>query len=283
MTKYFKKIPQKLLHIHDPPEKLFYKGDIQCLNQACLAIVGTRKATQYGKEVVKQLLEDLSIYKLTIISGLAYGIDTLVHKACLKFGLKTAAVIGSGLENIYPAENRNLAEDIVKQKGCIISEYEVHEKPLAFHFPQRNRLISGLADAVLVIEAPVKSGSLITAKFALQQGKEVLVVPGNINNWSSQGCLKLLQNGMAYPVGSGLDIISYLREQCSTFKTDTKDFHQLSFLEAKILGLVRKQKQIQLSDVHQEIDLPLDEILEAASILETYDLITRKGSLLRRK
>ena len=195
---------QNLKNIYDPPKKIYLIGNKDLLYQKGIAIVGARAATQYGKKIAYNLAKELSEQNIVIISGLAIGIDSYAHKGSLEKG--TIAVLGSGIDNIYPKENLELAREIIKNKGCIISEYPLGTKPERLHFPQRNRIISGLSDGVVVIEASKKSGALITAEFALEQGKEVFAVPGDINKKQSEGTNQLIKDG-AILLTSATDIL----------------------------------------------------------------------------
>ena len=200
--------PNQLKNIYDPPAKLYVLGNRSILNQKNFAIVGSRKATEYGKKVAMQISKELSEKSLNIVSGLAIGIDSYAHLGCLqvKDAGKTIAVLGSGLDVIYPKENRKLAEQIINSGGCIISEYPIGSKIEKNNFPQRNRIISGLSEGILVVEASKKSGALITAEFGIEQGKEVFAVPGDINREQSEGCNLLIKDG-ANVVTSSQDII----------------------------------------------------------------------------
>ena len=204
MTIDSKEYPEKLKNIYDPPRKIYLIGNKSLLYQKGIAIVGARDATQYGKKIAYNLAKELSEQNIVIISGLAIGIDSYAHKGSLEKG--TIAVLGSGIDNIYPKENLELAREIIKNKGCIISEYPLGTKPERLHFPQRNRIISGLSDGVVVIEASKKSGALITAEFALEQGKEIFAVPGDINKKQSEGTNQLIKDG-AILLTSATDIL----------------------------------------------------------------------------
>mgnify|MGYP003300428085 CR=1 FL=1 len=189
--------PKQLKNIYDPPVKLYVLGNKQLLSQKGIAIVGTRKASEYGKKVALQFSKDLSQKGINIISGLALGIDTYAHLGTLQQNSigKTIAVLGSGLDNLYPKQNIELAKKIIKSGGCLISEYPIGTKPERQNFPQRNRIISGLSKGVLVVEANEKSGALITTDFALEQGRDVFAVPGSVFSHISVGTNNLIKQG----------------------------------------------------------------------------------------
>lgn len=196
-----KEYPQQLKNIYDPPQCLYVLGNKNILNQKGIAIVGSRKCTNYGKEMAIKISEELSKNKINIISGLAIGIDSYAHFGNIKiqnnkneYG-KTIAVLGSGIDQIYPKQNVELARKIIQTGGCIISEYPIGTMPKKEHFPQRNRIISGLSIGVVIVEAQEKSGALITADFAIEQGREVFAVPGSIYSTTSVGTNKLIQQG----------------------------------------------------------------------------------------
>lgn len=173
--------PQKLRNIYDPPIALYVKGNSQILNNESIAIIGSRNCSKYGSKIAEKFAYNLSNENITIISGLANGVDKNAHIGAVKSLNGTIAVIGNGLDNIYPFENQNLAENIIKKGGVIVSEYIIGTKPEKLNFPARNRIISGLSDGVLVVEATEKSGTYITVDFALEQGKNVYAIPGNID------------------------------------------------------------------------------------------------------
>lgn len=188
------KYPERLKKIYDPPISLYYRGKFEIYDFA-IAIVGSRRTTNYGLLSAKKLSYELSMRGVQIVSGLARGIDSIAHEGCLNAGGKTIAVLGCGLDTIYPPENTPLFEDIVKSDGLVISEYPPGIPPLQHHFPARNRIISGIASGVLVVEAAKRSGSLITACYALEQGREVFAVPGNIDCAYSRGTNQLIKDG----------------------------------------------------------------------------------------
>ena len=185
--------PDSLRHINDAPTCLFYKGDLGLAAKDTVSIVGGRKCTEQGKALAKKIARTLAENDYTVISGMAAGIDTAAHEGAIKAG-NTVAILGCGLEICYPASNRNLFK-IIEDRGCLISEYFWDEKPLKHHFPYRNRIISGISSAMIVIEAGQKSGAIITANLALEQGREVLAVPGNPGDQYSKGCNRLIKDG----------------------------------------------------------------------------------------
>lgn len=188
--------PTNMKKIYDFPQRLFCKGNIELLdNRPKLAIIGCRDYSEYGKKVAIKFSYELAKKRIVIVSGGARGIDSFAHKGCLMAGGETIVVLGNGLDYIYPPENKDLEEEILRNKGLIISEYPLGTKPSKYTFPARNRIISGISDGVLVIEAKQKSGTLITVDFALEQGKNIYVVPGNINSVNSVGTNELIKQG----------------------------------------------------------------------------------------
>jgi len=201
-----KNYPELLKQIYSPPKTLFCLGKLKAKEKYPLAVVGTRKISAYGKKITKYLVKELVKRDFTIISGLALGVDTIAHEAALENKGRTIAVLGSGIERIYPFQNKNLARKIILTNNALISEYPANTPPSKWTFPARNRIISGMSLGTLVIEAPEKSGALITARFALDQGREVFAVPGNIFYENSKGCHKLIKMG-AKPVTKPEDIL----------------------------------------------------------------------------
>jgi DNA processing protein len=201
--------PDSLKHITSPPPILFIKGVFRsdCLAKA-VAIVGSRKATPYGKVMARKLAEDLAQAGITVISGLARGIDSAAHEGALTKEGYTIGILGCGIDLVYPPENRVLY-DRIAESGCLITEFSPGQPPFGFHFPQRNRIISALSSAVIVVEASLKSGALITVDLALEQGKEVFAVPGPCLNKTSEGCHKLIKEG-AMLVETANDILETL-------------------------------------------------------------------------
>ena len=198
--------PEKLKELYNPPKTIYLIGNEKLLNQKSIAIIGCRECTRYGAENAYKFGYELAKENICVISGFAKGIDTYSHKGAVSAKGKTIAVLGCGLDIIYPPENIELYKQILLQGGAIISEYPLGSKPEKYHFPERNRIISGLSSGVLVIEAKKKSGTMITVDFALEQGREVYAVPGNISSENSYGTNELIKEG-ATPVTSINDMI----------------------------------------------------------------------------
>jgi DNA processing protein len=196
--------PQLLRQIFAPPPVLFVKGTVDVFERHAFGVVGTRKATPYGERVTRDIAGQLSRKGIAVVSGLARGIDTFAHRAAIESGGHTIAVLGCGIDRVYPSQNKALFEQI-PEKGVIVTEFPFGTPPEAFNFPRRNRIISGLSAGVLVVEAGKRSGALITVSYALQQGREVMAVPGEIYSSMSDGTFELIKNG-AVPVKSADDI-----------------------------------------------------------------------------
>ncbi|WP_213994104.1 DNA-protecting protein DprA [Sodalis sp. dw_96] len=201
--------PHRLRNLACPPPALFVKGDIGCLDTRQLAMVGSRRCTIYGEQWGAYFAAALARCGLAITSGLALGIDGISHRAALDVNGQTVAVLGSGLQNIYPSQHRKLAERIVGEGGALVSEFVLDAVPLASHFPYRNRIISGLSLGVLVVEATARSGSLVTARYALDQGKDVYALPGPLGNTGTEGTHWLIQQG-AYLITQPKEILDQL-------------------------------------------------------------------------
>ena len=273
---------QILKQIYDPPVLLFVKGDLTCLNMPSIAIVGSRRATPYGINAAERLARELAQRGLTICSGLARGIDSAAHRGALEVQGKTVAVLGSGLDYIYPRENRKMAQQI-EQSGCVVSEFPMGTSPTPQNFPIRNRIISGLSLGVCLVEAAEFSGSLITARLALEQGREVLAVPGNItsknsfgpNLWIKQGA-KLVQNWQ--------DIVEELprpiKEQVLSSSKTSSDAPEPSLFsevltgaEKCVLELLRDDEASHVDHLLERSRLSSSELLSTLSELEMKDKI----------
>lgn len=267
--------PPLLKEIPDPPEKLYIRGTIPDWEQKFLCVVGARRYTSYGKEACEKLIAGLRGYPITIVSGLALGIDSIAHRAALAAGLKTLAVPGSGLapESIHPRIHRALADKIVETGGALISEFEPNFLATLWAFPQRNRIMAGLAHATLVVEAEKKSGTLITAKLATEYNRDVLTIPASIFSPNSEGPHLLIRLG-ATPITSSVELLEALGFKIEAENSQTQlalAYNDCSPDEKKILGLLREPlaRDILIS----KLNFPASRTNALLSVLEIKGLI----------
>lgn len=248
--------PLSLKQISTPPSVLYWQGNLEDAESPCLAFVGSRVCTAYGKQQTRRLVKELALAvpEMIIVSGLAKGIDTVAHETALECGLKTIAVLAGGLQHIYPPENKTLAAEILKN-GALVSEFPLGVKPLARNFPIRNRVISGLSMGIVVTEAREKSGAKITAAFALEQNREVFALPGRVDSSASSGTNSLIARQHAKLICSAADIL----EELSLFSASTT---QLPFdFETTQSGL-KKINTVDLSEIQKKIVLALNDGIE---------------------
>lgn len=269
--------PLYLKEISQPPPVLYYKGEFKECDNLAVAIVGTRNVTPYGR----QLTEDTSAYLagngVTIVSGLARGVDAIAHEGALKVGGRTIAVFGSGVDVIYPPEHRKLAERII-ENGAIMSDYAPGTKPDAVNFPPRNRIISGLSRGTVVIEAGERSGALITAKFSLEQGREVFAVPGSVLAPMSKGTNNLLFAG-ATPMTNPKVVLESLNLPSRPQKKEgISETPQLEPLERRIL-IALNEGEIHIDELCEKLDLPIEKLSVALTMMELKSLVERSGGM----
>jgi DNA processing protein len=268
--------PEKLKEINDYPTVLYIRGSRIIRDEICIAVVGTRRPTVYGKQVTEDLVSDLATNNITIISGLASGIDSIAHRSALSVGKPTFAVFASGLDIVYPADNLKLAKNIM-QNGALISEYPLGIKPKAENFPRRNRIMSGISAGVLVIEAGEKSGALITADQALLQNREVFAVPGSILSPMSKGTNYLIQQG-AKLVSNYMDVMEELNLAVVAQQIEMKEF--ISEDENEILILKQlKNEPIYIDEICRLSGLPISIVNSTMSVLEIKGMVRQVGHL----
>ncbi|MFA5524460.1 MAG: DNA-processing protein DprA [Tissierellales bacterium] len=266
--------PNSLRYIHDSPKVLYLKGQLLPEDEISIAIVGSRKSTSYGNWASEKIASELSSIGISIISGMAKGIDTQVHLGALNNKGRTIAVLGCGVDIVYPNSNRELYNKI-QENGCIISEFPLGTQPLPYNFPQRNRIISGLSLGVVVVEATEKSGSLITAHHAMEQGKDVFAIPGNINSIFSQGTNLLIKDG-AKLVMSVEDIIeeipSLVKKYSKHFKAVELDHNQFSDDEVRIIKCI-SEEPIHCDLIAYRTGISVIELNSILTILEMKNVI----------
>lgn len=261
------KYPKLLKEISNPPAVIYYKGDLlSCNLDRTLAVVGSRRASFNGKESLKKILNGLGGTDICIVSGLATGIDTVSHRVALDNGLKTIGVIASGFDFTYPASNKQLYEEIINGNGAILTEYYPTFEPLQYRFPQRNRIVSGLSYGTLVVEAALKSGALITANLTLDQGRELLCIPGLITNPNTEGIYKLLKSG-ATLVTESEDILNALNWEIVSNNESLDESDDLTIDEKKILYTINIEPK-SFDEIQIETKIPTDELLVMLTTLE---------------
>jgi DNA processing protein len=282
-----KQYPQLLREIYDPPIVLYCSGKVEVLNSPCIAIVGTRRPTPYGRAVAENLSFELSLRGLTIVSGLAKGIDSYAHYGVLKAEGNTVAVLGTGIDVVYPRQNFSLYKKI-KESGVIITEFPLGSPPLNYHFPIRNRIISGISLGVVVVEAADRSGSLITARLALDQCREVMAVPGNVTSKFSKGTNWLIKNG-AKLVSCWEDVVEELplqlkEEILSKEKKSERTIPKLSLEEEKVLNALKQDEKIHIDLLSENTGYSVSELLSYLLSLELKDLVIQyPGKYYQRK
>jgi DNA processing protein len=268
--------PARLKEIYDYPPVLYVRGSLPAGDEPCLAIVGTRRPTIYGRQVAEEIVSDLARSGVTIISGLARGIDSVGHRAALDAGGKTVAVFGSGLDIVYPAENARLAQAIMEH-GALVSEYPLGVKPKAENFPLRNRIMSGLSLGVLVVEAGERSGALITADQAVQQNREVFAVPGSILSPASQGTNRLIQEG-AKLVRNYADILQELNLTIVVQQAEMKDFSPANEIESAILRQLSSEPS-HIDEICRRSGLTMPEVSSTLAMLELKGIAKQAGNM----
>lgn len=262
LVKYRENYPQKLVNCIDAPLVLFLKGKNICNNEKSLAIVGTRRASRYGIEETKNLICQLKLDKPTIISGLAYGIDTQAHLSALEYQLPTLAVLAGGLKEIYPKENEVLAHKIM-ETGGILSEMPSFTVGKPGLFPRRNRIIAGLSDAVVVVEASIKGGALITAKIAHSYNKDIFAIPGRNHAHFSEGCNFLIKSSMAYLLQTANDIREVMNwhTKFDAEKSVVSESLQLTTYENEIMELLKMEEELLLEEIAIKTNIPIPMLL----------------------
>lgn len=268
--------PANLKQIDQPPPVLYYKGEILPQDEVSIAIVGTRKVTAYGRQITEEIASYLANNGVCIVSGLARGVDAVAHESALRAGGRTLAVLGCGLDRIYPPEHAKLAERIIQQ-GALISDYAPGTPPDAINFPPRNRIISGLSLATVVVEAGEESGALITATFAAEQGREVFSVPGNINASQSKGTNRLIQQG-AIPLLSPEDILEDLHLSKISAKQTAKQVLPADPIEEKILKILSTES-LHIDEISARIDLPIEQVSAFLTFMELKGMVRNVGTM----
>lgn len=268
--------PRRLKEVDQSPPVLYLRGDLRPEDEWAVAIVGTRRITGYGKQVAEELACELARHGVTVVSGLARGVDAVAHRAALNAGGRSIAILGSGVDRIYPPENQRLAEQIIG-RGALISDYPPGTPPEATNFPPRNRIISGISMAVVVIEAGHTSGALITAAFAADQGREVFAVPGNINAPQSKGTNRLIQDG-ARPLLMAKDVMEALELTMVTEHRTARVVLPADAIEAQLYQAIGHE-QVHIDELRARTDLPIEKVTATLALMELKGLVRQVGGM----
>lgn len=283
--------PKQLKDIKSAPQELYIEGDINCANLPCITVVGSRNMSEYGKNMTRKIVKELVEAGICIVSGLAVGIDTVAHETCLENGGRTIAVLGSGLNKVFPAENKALFNQIKNSGGCVMSEYMPDEIAQKTYFPARNRIVSGLSLGTLVIEAAYRSGTSITANFAIEQGKKVFCIPNSIGSKNSSGTINLIKKGaimvtegkeILYSLGliDSLDSYEDFIEQQKLNKAKALEEEQLLELDESaknVYNYVKENKIVSSEIMCNELNLNIQDVNTYLTILELKGLIISKS------
>ncbi|MBL8057291.1 MAG: DNA-protecting protein DprA [Anaerolineales bacterium] len=268
--------PRNLLSIAAPPPVLFVRGKLTEADEWAVALVGTRRATSYGREIARELAGGLAASGVTVVSGLARGIDAAAHRAALEAGGRTIAVLGCGVDVVYPPEHRELAQAIARS-GAVVSDYPLGTPPDAVNFPPRNRIISGLSKGVVVVEADEDSGALITTDFAAEQGRDVFAVPGNINQRASRGANKLLQQGAKLVLGV-TDVLEELNLAQAAERQAVQAALPLDNLEQQVLEQLAAGPA-HVDELCAQLSLPVAQVSSALALMELKGLVRALGGM----
>ena len=268
--------PRRLKSIAVPPPVLYMLGEVVEKDEWAVAIVGTRKFTHYGRQVAEEMAAFLARNGITVVSGLARGVDSIAHQAALDAGGRTVAVLGSGVDVLYPPENRKMAEAMIRQ-GAVISDYPPGTPPDGVNFPPRNRIISGLSLAVVVVEAGERSGASITANYALEQGREVFAVPGNIYSPQSKGTNRLIRDG-AHPLTSPEDLLELLDLTMVAEQQSARMVLPGNALEAAIFEQLG-QEPVHVDQIGIEAALPIEQVSATLAMMELKGMVRQVGGM----
>jgi DNA processing protein len=267
--------PQRLLNCYDSPTMLYYKGNANLNAAKILSVVGTRSNSDYGKNICEKILEDLSAQNILIMSGLAFGIDTIAHKASLKNNLKTVGVMAHGLDKVYPAQNKTLAIEMLSQGG-LLTDFMSGTNPDRQNFPRRNRIVAGICDALIVIESSAKGGSLITAELANSYNKDVFAIPGKVNDSRSEGCNYLIRNNKATLITSAKDLLESMNwnDAPKKVKQQRELFIELTPDEKIITDILKERENIQIDELYFKSGLSSSAVAQALLMLEMQGVVS---------
>ena len=270
-----KKYPQRLLNCYDSPSLLYYKGNADLNSSRIIAIVGTRNHNDYGKNTCEKFIEELINEEVLIVSGLAFGIDSIAHKASLKNDIKTVGVFAHGLDRVYPSQNTSLAKQMINQGG-LLTEFKSNTQPDRQNFPSRNRVVAGLSDCVVVVETGIKGGSLITAELANGYNRDVFAFPGRITDTKSEGCNYLIKNNKAALITSADDVLENMgwkQNKKPSVKKQRELFIELTPDEKIIVDILQTQEQVHIDELYFKSKLNSSAVAQALLMMEMQGII----------
>jgi DNA processing protein len=267
--------PQRLVHCYDSPTLLYYKGNADLNTSRIISVVGTRTNSEYGKATCEKILEDLADQNVLVISGLAFGIDSIAHRASLKNNLKTVGVVAHGLDKIYPSQNKLLAKEMLSQGG-LLTDFMSGTNPDRQNFPRRNRIVAGICDALIVIESSKKGGSLITAELANSYNKDVFAIPGRVNDLRSEGCNYLIKNNKALLITCADDLLHIMnwKDDAKKVKKQRELFIELTADEKIITDILSAKDSVQIDELYFKSGLSSSAVANALLMLEMQGVVT---------
>jgi DNA processing protein len=274
--------PQRLLNCPDSPVLLFYKGEADLNHPRIISVIGTRNHSDYGKYLTEKLVRDLADRNILVVSGLAFGIDAIAHKAAMKNNIPTVGVLAHGLDQLYPVQNAGMAKQMVQQGGGLLTEFTNGIKPDKHNFPARNRIVSGMSDACVVVETGVKGGSIITAELANGYNREVFAFPGRTNDPKSMGCHYLIQQNKAMLITGAEDLIEYLNWNNTTLRKEDRLLIELSEHEQRIVTILKEKENTHIDELNSKSALNSSLVAATVLNLELKDLVrSLPGKLYR--
>lgn len=266
--------PENLRKIDNPPKKIYANGNIEILNSNCISIIGSRKNTKYGEKWCEKFVKEFVKYDLKIVSGMALGIDKIAHSSAIKYGGKTIAVLPSGLEKVYPMENLNLYNQIILNGGCVISEYEPEVEAISKRFLERNRIVSGLSIATVVVEAAYRSGTSVTAKMAQRQGRDVFCIPGSLDNPKSIGTNNLIKEFAKIAISPEDIINNYIFLHKKEVNQNILNVEEVPEEYREIYNLIT-EVPININEITKKCHLELKEVSSRLTMLELDEKIVK--------
>ena len=281
-----KDYPQRLLNCYDSPTLLFYKGTADLNASKIISVIGTRNHSDYGKQITEKLIKELTSQNILVVSGMAYGIDAIAHKASIKNDLATVGILAHGLDQIYPPEHSNLAKDMLKNGGGLLTEFRSNTKPDKHNFPTRNRIVAGMSDATIVIETGIKGGSMITAELANGYNKDVFAIPGKVTDNKSEGCNYLIKNNKAMLLTDAQELIEVMGWEEKSQKTNSKFqkelFIELSKEEKIVVDILKEKEMVSIDEINIRSGLSSSAVAAAILNMELQGVVASlPGKLYR--